>query len=374
MWLLATLQKGLDPKKSKPLAHEPSVLYEPFQGIVEVTTQTKKLVTNFEEQKLLEKANDEIVAEAAKTTDGWVKKVNEVPFTFLSLEIPPCPLFRDAHGGLIIPQVPLFQLLKKFDGESWSDQVTNEAHMRKQYRIKKLPRYLVLHLVRFTKNNFYLEKNPTIVTFPVRNLEMRDYLYTAQDNQHHLELQEKISNCPSVRDIQDWENDKLRELIESLGSALHINELQALISGEYNSIHPSLDSAAMKENLLYISKRVIERIELFKSTKYDLVANICHESEAAANGIDVGDSNMGDVFQKTRRSATAAPTTDDVINRGAYKIHVPFKATNQWYDIQDLHVSETTPQLIGIVLLLFYPSLKLKPLFHRSFRVIHIGL
>jgi hypothetical protein len=27
-------------------------------------------------------------------------------------------------------------------------------------------RYLILHLNRFTKNNFYVEKNPTIVTFP----------------------------------------------------------------------------------------------------------------------------------------------------------------------------------------------------------------
>lgn len=27
---------------------------------------------------------------------------------------------------------------------------------------------------RFTKNNWYLEKNPTIVTFPLTNLEMRD--------------------------------------------------------------------------------------------------------------------------------------------------------------------------------------------------------
>lgn len=347
MWLLASLQKGLD-KKTKPLAHEPSVIYEPFQGVVEVTTQTKKLVSSFEEQKFLEKAEDEIVKEATKTSDGWVKKINEVPFTFLSLDIPPCPLFRDAHGGLVIPQVPLFQLLQKFDGETWTDQITNEAHIRKQYRIKKLPRYLILHLVRFTKNNFYLEKNPTIVTFPVRNLEMKDYLYAAGDNRHQLEIQEKVEKCPSLVEIQDWDIDKLKELIESLGSALHINELQALMDGVNGpSAEDVKNTVELKENLLCIAKRVVERVELFKSTKYDLVANICHESETAANGIDVGDSNMGDVFQKTRRSAATAPTSDDVINRGSYKIHIPFKPTNQWYELQDLHVAETTPQLVG---------------------------
>lgn len=35
-------------------------------------------------------------------------------------------------------------------------------------------RYLIFHLARFTKNNFYVEKNPTIVNFPVKNLELKD--------------------------------------------------------------------------------------------------------------------------------------------------------------------------------------------------------
>jgi U4/U6.U5 tri-snRNP-associated protein 2 len=60
----------------------------------------------------------------------------------------------------------------------------------------------MLHLVRFKKNNFYTvrvgyvvfclrvydyacaqEKNPTIVNFPVKNLEMRDYLMAPQQVQ-----------------------------------------------------------------------------------------------------------------------------------------------------------------------------------------------
>lgn len=75
--------------------------------------------------------------------------------------------------------------------------------VRKQYSLKALPNYLVFHLARFTKNNFTEEKNPTIVTFPVKvewvvkgysqarfpdtlfftlqNLEMRDYLCVDED-------------------------------------------------------------------------------------------------------------------------------------------------------------------------------------------------
>jgi hypothetical protein len=29
---------------------------------------------------------------------------------------------------------------------------------------------------RFTKNNFFIEKNPTLVTFPVKNLDLKDAL------------------------------------------------------------------------------------------------------------------------------------------------------------------------------------------------------
>ena len=85
------------------------------------------------------------------------------------------------------------------------------VRLRKTYRITKLPRYLIFHikvasgssfwrashclrrrgthyvlwfvgsvrhLQRFTKNNFFLEKNPTIVNFPLNNLEMRPCKHT----------------------------------------------------------------------------------------------------------------------------------------------------------------------------------------------------
>lgn len=49
--------------------------------------------------------------------------------------------------------------------------VKNET---KKYILTKLPRYLIVHLKRFTKNNWFMEKNPTIVNFPVKNLQMRE--------------------------------------------------------------------------------------------------------------------------------------------------------------------------------------------------------
>ena len=33
-------------------------------------------------------------------------------------------------------------------------------------------RYLIIHIKRFIKNNFFMEKNPTIVTFPLNDLDL----------------------------------------------------------------------------------------------------------------------------------------------------------------------------------------------------------
>lgn len=68
-------------------------------------------------------------------------------------------------------QVPIFEILRKYDGERIHDDIKNG---RRKYRITRLPRYLVLHMKRFQKNNFFVEKNPTIVNFPVKNLELED--------------------------------------------------------------------------------------------------------------------------------------------------------------------------------------------------------
>lgn len=68
-------------------------------------------------------------------------------------------------------QVPIFDLLRKFNNQQTSDDVKAG---RRRFRLTKLPSYMVLHIKRFTKNNFFVEKNPTIVNFPVKNLELRD--------------------------------------------------------------------------------------------------------------------------------------------------------------------------------------------------------
>lgn len=94
-----------------------------------------------------------------------------VPFLTLTVDLPDAPLFQDVMEKKIIPQVSLeHKLLKKFDG------VTVDPKTRKRYRLRELPPYLVVVVSRFAKNNFFVEKNPTIVTFPTRGLNLAAHI------------------------------------------------------------------------------------------------------------------------------------------------------------------------------------------------------
>lgn len=42
----------------------------------------------------------------------------------------------------------------------------------KRHHLTALPQYVILHIKRFTKNNFVEEKNPTIVNFPLSGIDM----------------------------------------------------------------------------------------------------------------------------------------------------------------------------------------------------------
>lgn len=201
-FLLNHLHRALGGTKKKGS----SVVYKVFQGEVEMSTKTK---------------------------DNESPTVKATPFLYLTLEVPPAPLFKDEQEKNIIPQVPIFDLLKKFDGNTVT-HIATTGEMR-TFRISTLPPYLVLHVKRFTKNNWFTEKNPTIVTSPLKNLDMKDYL-TANNREQG-------------------------------------------------------------------------------STKYDLIANICHEGEP---------------------------------RKGTYRVYVLHKAGDQWYEIQDLMVKKILPQLIPV--------------------------
>lgn len=277
-WLLNYIHQGIGGTKKAGS----SIIHEVFQGEVEVLTE-------LDEKNSTTSANENIVKDPV-TSKNWSSA--RVPFMHLSLDLPATPLFKDSQGGNIIPQIPLFEVLKKFDGEHITDELRAGVRHRKRYRLRSLPKYLVLHLKRFTKNNFFTEKNPTIVNFPIKNFELRDYLFA-----------DAKSKLPALEEV----------------SSLSIAELRTLLSEKGVSTEGCLEKADLEEKLRSF-------ITTSASTKYDLVANICHDSP----------------------TTIGKEANTDPLQGGNYRIHVFNKATNQWYEIQDLHVRETLPQLIGL--------------------------
>jgi U4/U6.U5 tri-snRNP-associated protein 2 len=180
-WFLNMLHIGLGgTRKSRS-----SIIYRCFQGKVEMTTRQRKLKGEDLGKKDQESSDmdeglgsiDELRSDAPEEVEIEEKTV-ESNFLQLTLDIPEKPLFRDDDGGLVIPQEPLVTVLKKFDGVSFSDALSKSGiAQRKRYILRELPPYLILHLSRFNANRYSREKNPTIVAFPVKNLDLGSYTF-----------------------------------------------------------------------------------------------------------------------------------------------------------------------------------------------------
>lgn len=189
-WFLSSLHRHLvlkDPSRpsAKALAR-PSIVHECFQGLVRVTTFRKisRINSLYDPEGAEKKDADDLqqknghddpdLAKEEGEIEGYHKgETKEVPFLYLSLDLPPPPLFKSESEKNIIPQVALMVLLSKFDGEQLHHN--NATGEKKRYVITRLPKYLVLHVRRFTKNFYFVEKNPTIVNFPIKNLDLKGH-------------------------------------------------------------------------------------------------------------------------------------------------------------------------------------------------------
>jgi len=89
----------------------------------------------------------------------------------LPLDLPNLPLYKGETGILItIPQVAFDVIMKKYDGKKLNDDT--RAGTRSIYKILKLPQYLILTFKRFVKNEFFIEKNNTLVQFQLKDIDL----------------------------------------------------------------------------------------------------------------------------------------------------------------------------------------------------------
>jgi len=96
------------------------------------------------------------------------------PFVMLTLEVPELKLFADKKGQHIIPTIEIQQLLQKYNGE----QETQLKRYGKDIKcmksvISRPPEYLFISIDRFHKSLWDTQKNPTVVTFPLKDLDLK---------------------------------------------------------------------------------------------------------------------------------------------------------------------------------------------------------
>lgn len=73
--------------------------------------------------------------EALLVTEEYQEQMSESTFLFLTLDLPTAPLYKDEKEQLIIPQVPLFNILGKFNGNT--EKVLNYQYHRKDMQQKR---------------------------------------------------------------------------------------------------------------------------------------------------------------------------------------------------------------------------------------------
>jgi len=159
-----------------------SVVYKTFQG--EMKMWSRKLPETYNK----ESEEQTLDAEEYKVTESTV------PFLYLTMDIPASPLFKDELEQNAIPQVPLLNLLQKFNGTQENEYKTYHDTSLKKFSITRLPHYLVLFIKRFNNNTFFVEKNPTIVNFPVKGLDMKDFLTEEAREQHKDTIYNLVAN------------------------------------------------------------------------------------------------------------------------------------------------------------------------------------
>ncbi|CAK5030352.1 unnamed protein product [Meloidogyne enterolobii] len=137
MWFLNTLHMALNGTGKT----SSSIVYQIFRG----------RMRQYMRKVLPVDASDES-RRTLSETEEYREQVKELPFLSLALDLPPAPLYLDERMQNIIPQVPLAQLLTKFNGVTEKEYKTYKDNFIKRFELLHLPEYLIITYDRFHKN------------------------------------------------------------------------------------------------------------------------------------------------------------------------------------------------------------------------------
>lgn len=150
-WLLNTLEQHAKTH------HQSTILGDALRGKVRVRSKRLRVGEMGAASMLLD---DSFVGEEGKV----------LPFLYLSLDLPPTPLYQSITGEYAVPQVDIQSLLEKYDG----GRLTQRGELVQVFALEFLPPHLILNYGRISQSHLVWQKNQTLVNYPVQGLQIID--------------------------------------------------------------------------------------------------------------------------------------------------------------------------------------------------------
>ncbi|KAA0183645.1 U4/U6.U5 tri-snRNP-associated protein 2, partial [Fasciolopsis buskii] len=187
-WFLNALDMALKPKKLSQQKSDlklgtNTIVSRSLRGCMRVYSRKILPVNLTAEEKL-----------ALADSPEYMLTTADIKFFYLTCDLPPPPLYLDEFKESIIPQVSLATLLAKFNGVTEKEYKTHRDSIMRRFELRRLPPYLILYMKRFVKNIFTLEKNPTIVNFPIKSIDFGDLLEPECRAQHKYTTYDLVAN------------------------------------------------------------------------------------------------------------------------------------------------------------------------------------
>ena len=109
--------------------------------------------------------------------------------------------------------------------------------------------------------------------------------------------------------------------------------LKAYITQNGEDVSENASLSDLRKQALEMVNSRPTLLPIITCTKYDLVANVCHDVEVKDAG--------GERKKKTS-------LRENPVETGCYRLHLKNMVDNTWYEVQELLVKETQPDLVSV--------------------------
>lgn len=116
-------------------------------------------------------------------------------------------------------------MLEKYTTDAWSEF----GDAKRRYKLKTMPKFLWLHAKRFSKNDFFREKKPALIQFPLTNLPLNGQAYDLVANVVHVGSAKDGAYKVQVKHCEQWYQAQDLIITEVLPEQVAVSEAYLLL-------------------------------------------------------------------------------------------------------------------------------------------------